>query len=198
MENTIILYHYVRDNTKMKAFSTKEFRQQLEYLSKKNKIIALGELIEKKPNGKTCVLTFDDGIKDGYKTVLPILEEFGFKANFFLPTSILETKKILAAQKRHLLLSKIGAKRFAKEFNALVPELFKVKEEGKKEGYPLDEELTSNLKYMLDNAPDGKKTVGKIFARHFDEEHMPHSVVRRAGGNLYCRGGLWKRFPRRL
>jgi len=65
MNNVITMYHYIRDNTKFKAFSVEEFRTQIEYLKEQYKIISIKELIANKPNENTCVLTFDDGLKDG-------------------------------------------------------------------------------------------------------------------------------------
>jgi peptidoglycan/xylan/chitin deacetylase (PgdA/CDA1 family) len=35
---------------------------------------------------KPIVLTFDDGYEDGYQTVFPILQQFGFTATFFIIT----------------------------------------------------------------------------------------------------------------
>ena len=49
------------------------------------------ELIAAVKNGKqlshnSLLLTFDDGYKDHFEFVLPILEEFGIQGSFFPPT----------------------------------------------------------------------------------------------------------------
>ena len=126
MNNVIVMYHYVRDGGNFKAFSTEKFRKQIQYLKERFRIISLQELVEEKPKDRTCVLTFDDGIKDGFTNAFPILEEFGIKASFLIPTKILEEKKLLAVQKRHLLLAKLGTERFVKEFNAIVDKIFQI------------------------------------------------------------------------
>ena len=170
MGNIIIMYHYIRDNTNFKAFSTDEFRRQVEYVMGKYRIISINELIEKKPKDNTCVLTFDDGLKDGFTNVLPIIEELGVKGTFFIPTKILKSKLVIEAQKRHLLLAKLGTEKFVQEFNSLVDEIFQVRKEGQKNNY--EDELTSNLKYVLDNMDQdvSKKILNKIFSEYFDEE----------------------------
>jgi len=170
LDNVIVMYHYVQDNTGFKAFSKQEFREQVQYLKERYKIISLQELVEKKPQGKTCVLTFDDGIKDGFTTALPILEEEGLNGTFFVPTKIFMEKKLLGAQKRHLLLAKLGTKKFVEEFNKIAENVFQVKKEGKKNEY--DDELTSNLKFMLDNMDQRKANaiLDRIFSKRFNEK----------------------------
>jgi len=170
MNNIFIMYHYIRDDTNFKAFSTDEFREQVKYVMNKYRIISIKELIEKKPKDNTCVLTFDDGLKDGLINVLPILEELGVKGTFFIPTKILTSKLILEVQKRHLLLAKLGTNKFVQEFNSLVDDIFQVRKEGAKNDY--DNELTSNLKYVLDNMDQdtSKKILNKIFGEYFEEE----------------------------
>ncbi|MBN1941098.1 MAG: polysaccharide deacetylase family protein [Candidatus Diapherotrites archaeon] len=170
LENIIIVYHYVRDKTNFKAFTTSQFREQVSYLSKNYRIIGLSELIEQKPRDKTCVITFDDGIKDGFTNALPILEEHNAKATFFIPGGILTEKKVLNAQKRHLLLAKLGTEKFVEEFNSSAESIFRVREESKKQGYQFDDALTSNLKYMLDNMDNPETVLTKIFGKYFNEE----------------------------
>jgi peptidoglycan/xylan/chitin deacetylase (PgdA/CDA1 family) len=170
-KNIIIMYHYIRDNTKLKAFSTEEFRKQIEYLNNRYKIISIEDFIIKKPKGNTCILTFDDGLKDGLTNALPILEELNLKGSFFIPTYVLKNKKMLDVQKRHLLLAKLGVNEFVKEFNKTAENVFHIKDDGKKNDY--DDSLTSNLKYVLDNI-DKKKSkniLNSIFKKNFDEEH---------------------------
>jgi len=172
MKNIAVMYHYVRDNTNFKCFTTDEFRKQIEFLSKRYKIITLSELLQNKyPNEKTCAITFDDGIKDGITNALPILKEFNAKASFFVSTSTLEGKKLLATQKRHILLAAIGTEQFVKEFNEAADDYFKVVPDERLKG-KYDDVLTSSLKYVLDNMDftESEKILSKIFSMHFNEE----------------------------
>lgn len=170
MNNIIVMYHYVRNDTNFKAFSTEEFRKQVDYLKNRYRIISIKELIEEKPKDNTCILTFDDGIKDGYVNALPILEELNVKATFFIPAKILVDSDVIEAQKRHLLLTKIGAEKFVEEFNNLSDDIFKVGTDIEK--YELDNQITSNLKYILDNMDlkESKRVVKHIFDKYFDEK----------------------------
>ena len=172
MNNEIIMYHYVRDNTKLKAFSTRNFRKQVELIAEKYTIVSLQNLIEKNPEENTCVLTFDDGIKDGYTNVFPILQELGVKATFFIPTRILVKKKIIAAQKNHLLLAKLGTSKLVEEWNTKAEEQFQIKKDGKKNQF--DDDLTSSLKNMIYTTPKEKcrELLNPIFDKHFNEEEF--------------------------
>ncbi|MEK6972540.1 MAG: polysaccharide deacetylase family protein [archaeon] len=164
------MYHYIRNNANFKALNLNHFRNQLQHLCNKYKIISLKELIKNKSFRNTCVLTFDDGLKDGLVNALPILEEFNLKATFFIPTKILVTEKLLSVQKRHLILAKLGAEKFVKEFNKLSEDIFHIERTGKTNGY--DDDLTSNLKWVLDNMDQLKSTIylNKIFNKYFDEK----------------------------
>lgn len=173
MNNIIVMYHYVRDNTDLKAFSTEEFRKQIDYLMKYYKMITIKELIQNKPKENTCILTFDDGIKDGITNALPILKESQIPATFFIPTVILENKKLLETQKRHLLLAKLGKEKFVEEFNGLAEDIFQIDREKRYLNYKkFDDTLTANLKYVLDfmDQEKSKKYIDIIFNKHFNEE----------------------------
>ena len=164
--NAIVCYHYIRDNTNFKAFSTTQFREQIEAIQKKYKIVSLNDFLTQRFNVDTCTLTFDDGIKDGYTNALPILKEFGIEATFFIPTSILITHLLLGAQKRHLLLSELGTEKFVEEFNSRVDD--KIVDKGRMDEYFYDDGLTAALKNRLDTG--GEEVMEEIFKKHFNEE----------------------------
>lgn len=93
----ILLYHHVMDTTAAKAILATNlnvppdvFREQMDYLSTKGySVIGLDELVAGL-NGnfafpaKPVVLTFDDGYRDFYDIVLPILREKNLKATVFV------------------------------------------------------------------------------------------------------------------
>ncbi|MBE3094978.1 MAG: polysaccharide deacetylase family protein [Actinobacteria bacterium] len=155
MNNIMIMYHYIRDKSKFNAFTTKQFNNQLQLIKDKGyRFITIKELIIDNPDDKTCCLTFDDGIKDGFTNALPILQEFDAVATFFIPMRIFIIDEILNIQKRHLLLAKLGEKGFIKEFD-----------------YFAGEEYTSKnineFKYMLDHMDNF--ILNQIFNRYFNE-----------------------------
>lgn len=79
---------YVRDDV---------FERHVEYLREHFQILSLDELLEMWRVGKWdcnaayCVLTFDDGWLDNYKTAFPILKRSNVPATIFLPTDFIGT-----------------------------------------------------------------------------------------------------------
>lgn len=168
--NIAIMYHYVSDDGRFRAFSTEQFRNQVRFLSENYEMVTLSEYLSRSRPTNTCMLTFDDGMKDGIKNAAPIMEEFGARGVFFVSTCTLVRRKLVAAQKRSLLLMKLGVDQFIDTYNQLVPEYYRITE-----GKALDEyndPKSSLLKHLLDNMePDlSEKILGELFDAHFCEE----------------------------
>ena len=166
----MVTYHYIRDDSNFKCFTTQQFRNQIDALRKKYQFVTVKELLTKKSLEPTCCLTFDDGIKDCITNVLPILQEYDISASFLIPMKLLIRKEISLVQKRHLLFSKLGDIGFVNEFNKVVDDFFHVEELGITSNY--DNELISSFKYILDNMDKSicKYIIGGIFNKYFDEE----------------------------
>ncbi len=92
----IVMYHYVRPLPDcrlpfFRAMTLERFRAQIEHLAAEWTFVSLDEYIDGLA-GKAelpdncCVLTFDDGVRDHYEFVLPILLDLGIPAAFFVPT----------------------------------------------------------------------------------------------------------------
>jgi peptidoglycan/xylan/chitin deacetylase (PgdA/CDA1 family) len=93
----ILMYHsislaeervhpYYRINT-----SPELFADQMQFLARQGyRAISLEELTDKEPDGKSVVITFDDGYSDFYFKAFPILEKYGFRATVFLATAYVE------------------------------------------------------------------------------------------------------------
>lgn len=159
MNNIILMYHYIRDNSKYNAFTTNQFRNQLKFVADNGyKFITVEELITKRPSEKTCCITFDDGIKDGITTAFPILQEFNATATFFIPMKIFIVNEILTIQKRYLLLAQLGENRFIRIFNELSNDEYTIS--------------SSNFKYTLDHMDDGvcDFIINNIFNDYFNEQ----------------------------
>lgn len=96
----ILCYHRVVDG-KADYYSapgtqleSRNFRSQLKLWSKKYKIIPLSELVAILKDGygfnsSYMVLTFDDGFKDGFTHVLPVLKEFAVSGTFFVSANFI-------------------------------------------------------------------------------------------------------------
>ncbi len=112
---TTVMYHYIRPikNSNfpgLKALDLQEFKNQINYFKKHYNFISTTDLILFKKNKiklpkNSLILTFDDGYKDHFKYVLPILKKNKISGTFFpVAKSILE-KKILNVNKIQLLLT---------------------------------------------------------------------------------------------
>ncbi len=68
------------------------------------------------------LLTFDDGLADHAKTVVPILQERRLRGVFFVPGAVLTSHRMLSAHAVHLLLSRINEETLEHEVRGLVEE----------------------------------------------------------------------------
>lgn len=90
----------------------KEFKNDLEYLLKHFKPISPSEIQkvvergEKLPKNR-FLLTFDDGLRETYDIVAPILKEKGIPAIFFLNPAFIDNKDLFFRFKTGLILNEI-------------------------------------------------------------------------------------------
>lgn len=97
----ILLYHSVAENSLSATVRPSNFKKQLEYLyDKKFKVIKLTELAEliaghRKIPPKTVCLTFDDGYRDNFLNVFPLLKKYNFPATIFISTALIGKKKVM-------------------------------------------------------------------------------------------------------
>ncbi|MDP2652650.1 MAG: polysaccharide deacetylase family protein [Candidatus Omnitrophota bacterium] len=88
----VMMYHHVAVSHPPAAdyVSPENFRRQMAYLKQNGyKVIRMEDLVNGVKAGKTfppktVVLSFDDGYIDNYKNAMPVLQEFGFPAIFFV------------------------------------------------------------------------------------------------------------------
>jgi peptidoglycan/xylan/chitin deacetylase (PgdA/CDA1 family) len=79
--------------------SIEEFTRQLSWLRERVTWIGENDLLKFSPttfdrNKPLAMLTFDDGYRCNLEVVVPILEEFGVPAIFFVPTQTIETGRL--------------------------------------------------------------------------------------------------------
>ncbi len=89
----VLMYHMIGNIQNNDAvLSESHLREQMQYLKDHGyHPISLDQLydyvVRNKPVPvRPVVLTFDDGYKDTYTIVLPLMKEYGFKATVFIPT----------------------------------------------------------------------------------------------------------------
>jgi peptidoglycan/xylan/chitin deacetylase (PgdA/CDA1 family) len=104
---TVVMYHYVRDTTGTEfpgihSRTLGQFDFQLQHLESKFQVGALRSLDDS--SGSTALLTFDDGLKDHYRHVFPVLKKRNFSAAFFVSSLPLLNPVVLDVHKIQLLL----------------------------------------------------------------------------------------------
>jgi len=187
---TIVMYHYVRNGgefPRINALNVNKFQRQLDYITATFKVISLEEYANflsgsSLAGTNLCVLTFDDGLKEHYLNVFPILKERKLTASFFPMTQPLSEHVVSAFHKVHFLLAKIGSRMLADQFNLLLktgfPELVekhlvddRVKKQPK---YKWDDNLTANLKLSIATLPYKAKDaiLSQLFSKFLGDEEM--------------------------
>lgn len=200
-QGIIVSYHYVNSRNdgfwgNLHKLKTEEFKSQVIYFKERGyNFINLGDYVDflyglKKIPDNFCVLTFDDGLRDHYDNVFPILKEFSIKGCFF-PLIKTLNGEILPVHKIHILLAdpRLSAEEFAKDVNEnlkqIAPEQyekFKI-DDVRKTGmdrqkrmdqkYEMDGVIRTNLKYNLATIEDWlkNKILNNIFKKYFKDEN---------------------------
>ncbi len=76
---------------------------------------SLAATVDRSPHGRHCVLTFDDGLRDHYEHVAPLLESHGIRGVFSVSTAPWETGELLSVHKAHLLSAAFSYEALADE-----------------------------------------------------------------------------------
>ena len=115
-EVTVVMYHYVRDlkNSRypnIKGLDIEKFKKQIKFFKENYNFIKIEDIIayyknpmEKALPERGILLTFDDGYKDHYTYVLPVLLENNIQGSFYIPTKCFQDKKVLDVNKIHFIL----------------------------------------------------------------------------------------------
>jgi peptidoglycan/xylan/chitin deacetylase (PgdA/CDA1 family) len=115
------MYHFVRNlehsrYPEIKALRVNEFREQLAYIQRHYSIIRMQDLIaalEAPQNTlppRPLLLSFDDGYRDHFSCVFPLLDEKGIQGSFFPPAVAILEHKVLDVNKIHFVLASVGDK----------------------------------------------------------------------------------------
>jgi peptidoglycan/xylan/chitin deacetylase (PgdA/CDA1 family) len=110
-------FHYIREDfsTPYKAIhglTPSSFRFQLEKLGKEGEFVSSNQILDSLNHGKSLpeksiLVTFDDGLKEQYEIALPILEELGVPALFYINPYNIAESKVSNVHQIHLLRSHI-------------------------------------------------------------------------------------------
>jgi peptidoglycan/xylan/chitin deacetylase (PgdA/CDA1 family) len=129
----VVMYHYVRDLPRTRwprihAVLLDDFRRQISVLSDAYEMATLESALafldgRYRPRRSLCLLTFDDGLKEHYATVTPILHDAGVQGVFMVQTSGPEGK-VAAVHKNHFLLAAVDFEEYRARFLARLESLW--------------------------------------------------------------------------
>jgi peptidoglycan/xylan/chitin deacetylase (PgdA/CDA1 family) len=131
----VVVYHYVRDlpNTsfpRIKGMLSSDFRQQLAALQNQYEMATLESSLDflqgvYMPPRDLCLLTFDDGLKDHYLEVTPILVDHDVQGLFFVITSCLQEYRVAPVHMNHFLMAALDfefyRQAFLQKLNEFIP-----------------------------------------------------------------------------
>ncbi len=100
---SILMYHSVGRSDHFFTVTPENFEQQIKYLVQGGfEIIPLGVLVQRmssgEPIGGAVAITFDDGYKDNYEIVFPIIKKYAVPITIFLATDMLGGEMRLKSQ----------------------------------------------------------------------------------------------------
>jgi peptidoglycan/xylan/chitin deacetylase (PgdA/CDA1 family) len=183
----VVMYHYVRrvEGNAFPALHFLEadtFSRQVDELRRRDEMATLesalallrGEYRGRRP---LCLLTFDDGVKDHYREVTPVLAERGIQGLFFLVTGCMEEQVVAAVHKNHFLTAQLGfaewRRRFLAGVRGLGLEWPAVDGATAARTYPWDGPEVAAFKYGFNfqlAAAAREAVVDELFAGEFGEE----------------------------
>lgn len=172
----VLMYHYVHDVEPLplpqpgtrrappgiRGLSTTEFRQQLDWLTRTLEPVDWPRLYAwTQGRGsipqRSFLLTFDDGLSDHARHVVPILNEYGLRGVFFVPGAVLMRHRMLGAHALHILLSILDEQTIEEGVREYVAEVAKLPSDSVTEVdqgaalrlYDYESPPRARLKYLL-------------------------------------------------
>jgi peptidoglycan/xylan/chitin deacetylase (PgdA/CDA1 family) len=170
------MYHYVRPvkETKypeLRALDLGSFIRQIEYLKKNYSFTSMGAVLDCIYNNgimpkNSVLLTFDDGLKDCYLYVYPILKKMGIQGSFFPCAESIEKQILSEPHKIHFILEK------CKDKQSLINEISSLIDNYKEE-YNLNTFDSYFSRLAVPNRFDSKEI---IFIKRILQRELPRKL----------------------
>lgn len=102
----VLMYHSIENNASDLSVSPAKFEQQLKWLKTKGyRFVTVSELLELDSTEKVVALTFDDGFKDNYTNMFPVLQRYAAKVTIYLAPDISGIDKLTGEQVKEMQAS---------------------------------------------------------------------------------------------
>lgn len=181
----IVMYHYVRPlkqskYPEIKGLEVEGFLRQIEYFKNNFHFITAEHLLDciyekKQVPEKSILLTFDDGFKDHYLHVFPVLKKHNIQGSFFPPAKPIEEEVVLDVHKIHFILASTPNN------HEIVKEIFNLINLYRKE-YDLQQPESYYLNLAVANRFDTKDV---IFIKRILQRDLPKQVRKIITGHLF-------------
>ena len=152
----VVNYHYIRDDipkSGIHPITPSFFRKQLELINKNGyEFVSLEDInntIKTKENNlpkKSCLITFDDGLKESYENGLPILESMGIPAVFFIISDTMVYDNLINVHKLHYLRTQVDTKEI---YKIVSTDCDSLNDDVILNQYPFDDLISGKVKYLL-------------------------------------------------
>ena len=193
----VVMYHYVRNlpNTsfpRIKGMLSSDFQQQLSALQNQYEMATLESALDflqgiYLPSRDLCLLTFDDGLKDHYSEVTPILVDLEIQGIFFVITSCLQEHRVAPVHMNHFLMAVLDFEFYRRAFlhrlNAFVSDTQTYNEIDNitaQRTYRWDTPEVASFKYLFNFILDWDirdQVVKTLFEEHIgDEKSFSHTL----------------------
>ena len=137
----------------------KAFQTQIEYLRERCEMASLESALaflagRYAPSKDLCLLTFDDGLKEHYEVVAPVLRRCGAQGIFALITRCAEGAWVAPAHKNHFLMATLSLETYRASYEGCLRDRIgqlpdAVPRATLEATYRWDDPETSKLKYMI-------------------------------------------------
>jgi peptidoglycan/xylan/chitin deacetylase (PgdA/CDA1 family) len=159
---TVVAYHYVRDLPatrfpRIKGLRLDAFRRQLAYVAERFEMATLESALaflagRYRAERDLCLLTFDDGLKEHYTDVTPLLADAGVSGCFFPATQCLEGR-VASVHKVHFLMAALDFDTYRRGFLDTLAAVAEVRPEPIARdlvagAYPWDTPEVGEIKYL--------------------------------------------------
>jgi peptidoglycan/xylan/chitin deacetylase (PgdA/CDA1 family) len=184
----VVMYHYVRDLArsrfpKIKGMLTSDFAAQAATLAERHEMATLDTALAYldgayAPKRDLCLLTFDDGLREHYTDVTPILAQRRIQGIFGLISECVDEHRVALVHKNHFLMAALDfgtyERGFRDELGEIAPQLdVTVDPEVAARTYRWDTPEVAAFKYLLNfKLPEATKSqiLDALFTRHLGDE----------------------------
>lgn len=170
----IVNFHYVRPEKSeqgIHAIAVDEFKNRLDDIHKEGfSFISLEDVhyaVQNQTMGhlkqRSCLISFDDGLKESYDYGLTVLDEKGIPGVFYVVTNAVYQNRVVDVHKMHYVRSQVSDQSILERITKYVDmQTMDVNDEQLRQQYPWDDILAARVKYAFNFLMDEKLKLNVI------------------------------------